>query len=134
MIFWRNNALASPCRLTQFAYGVYGVPAFDYLNAIEWLLAKANNKSLAPTPGTPNSFELFWFKNPNYRVNASIIDCAPLSHKVSFQAASEKADAKLNLAAKTSDYLNLIFLAACCGHHQMGFPKESSIPLGRLRG
>ena len=130
------------CRLTQFTSGVYGVPAFDYLTAIEWLLAKANNKSLAltlaptpaPTPGTPNSFKLFWFKNPNYRANASIIDCAPLSHEVSVQAASEKADAKLNLAAETSDCLNLIFPSACCGHHQMEFPKEASIPSGRLRG
>ena len=31
-------------------------------------------------------------------------------------------------------WLNLIFHAACCGHHQMGFPKGASIPFGRLRG
>jgi hypothetical protein len=32
------------------------------------------------------------------------------------------------------NFLNLIFPAACCGHHQMGFPKGASIPFGRLRG
>ena len=117
------------CRLIQFAYGVYSAPGFDYLTLIDCLLVKANNKSLAPTPGTPNSFKLFWFKNPNYRVNASIVDCASLSHEVSVQAASEKADAKLNLAAETSDCLNLIFPQLAVGTSKWVFQRRRASPL-----
>jgi hypothetical protein len=31
------------------------VPGFDYLILVEWFPLKANNKSLAPTPGTNSS-------------------------------------------------------------------------------
>jgi hypothetical protein len=37
------------------------VPGFDYLILVEWFSLKANNKSLAPTPGT-NSKTCCWGK------------------------------------------------------------------------